>query len=294
MGICSSLFVETKYTASTKFIIVNMLSNNEYIADTMLNAASDIAGSFVEIADEEVALGAAVDAGKLDEYFGCSKPEAIKKVSSMISAKKTSQDSPIFTVTATSTNKTDVFKVITAFQMIVPDVVKKLNTIEEGDKVTTTAKSVSSITLVEQISEINPPIVRNVALGALAAFVIAYFVCLVIYICDTKVYDEHSVKNNFDAPVIGSIPKWGDEKKNQAFSSRDYTGKVLCSKTPFAVSEAFNTIRTNLCYSVVNSECPAYAITSDFSGVGKSVVSVNVAISLAMLGKTWYNKMENI
>ena len=285
MGVYSAVFVETKYTASAKFTIVNMLSNNEYIADTMINAASDIADIFVEIADENIAVGAAVDAGKLDEYFGCTKLEAIKKVSSMISARKESAESPIFTITATSTNKNDVYVVITALQMIVPDVVKQLNTIEEGDKVTTTAKAVSTITLVDQVSEVNPSTVRNVLVGTMAAFLITYFICLVIYICDTKVYDEHTIKNNFDAPVIGLIPKWGEEKKSISLSVRDYSDKVLNESTPFAVSEAFNTLRTNICYCAVNSKCPVYAVTSDFSGAGKSVVSVNLARSLSMLGK---------
>jgi Mrp family chromosome partitioning ATPase len=70
-----------------------------------------------------------------------------------------------------------------------------------------------------------------------------------------------------------------------AGDKRDYRGKLLTSSTPFGVTEAFNTLRTNLCYSTAAEKCPVFAVTSDFSGAGKSVISANVAISLAMLGK---------
>lgn len=66
---------------------------------------------------------------------------------------------------------------------------------------------------------------------------------------------------------------------------RNYKGKLLTSSTPFGVTEAFNTLRTNLCYATAAEKCPVFAITSDFSGVGKSVISANVAASFAMLGK---------
>lgn len=298
LGAYSAFLVETRYTASAKYTVVNILSNNEYIADTMINAASDIAGIFVEIADENIAVSAAVEAGKLDEYFGCSKAEAVKKVSAMISASKESDESPIFTVTATSGNKNDVYMVITAFQQIVPSVVTELNRITIDDKVSTTAKPVSVITLTEQVSEINPSVVRNTVMGAMVGFVISYLIAFVIFVCDTKVYDESTIKRYFDHPVLGTIPSWGDvkNKKKRGFlifgknvkkinTVRDYSEKILSNKTPFAVSEAFNSLRTNICYLTSDSRCPVYAITSDFSGVGKSVLSVNVALSFAMLGK---------
>ena len=121
-------------------------------------------------------------------------------------------------------------------------------------------------------------------------------ICFFIFINDTKVYDDATIKEHFTAPVIGVIPEWnlpGQENNSQrnkkrsnlSGDKRDYKGKLLTSSTPFGVTEAFNTLRTNLCYSTAAEKCPVFAITSDFSGAGKSVISANVAASLAMLGK---------
>lgn len=297
-GAYSALFVKTKYSASAKYTVVNMLSNTEYIADTMISAASNIAGVFVEVADENIAVSAAVDEGELDKYFGCTKEEAIVTVSKMVSAKKQSEDSPLFSITITAEKKEDVLAVITAFQKIIPGIITQMNTIGEEDQVTTTAKPVSVVNSIDNVEEINPSVVRNAIVGFVAAFVIVYFICFIIYIRDTKVYDDYTVKSNFNYPVIGVIPVWDDgegdkksrlrnfgKKINPQKIERDYRGKLLNAQTPFAVAEAFNSLRTNLCYSVTDVTCPVYSVTSDFSGAGKSVVSVNIATSLAMLGK---------
>lgn len=62
--------------------------------------------------------------------------------------------------------------------------------------------------------------------------------------------------------------------------------KVLVDKrSPFALSESFKTIRTNILYTGKNEKCPVYGITSSFGGSGKSVIIANLAQSFAQLGK---------
>ncbi len=62
--------------------------------------------------------------------------------------------------------------------------------------------------------------------------------------------------------------------------------KVLVNKrSPFALSESFKTIRTNILYTGKNEKCPVYAVTSSYSGSGKSVIVANLAQSFAQLGK---------
>lgn len=64
-----------------------------------------------------------------------------------------------------------------------------------------------------------------------------------------------------------------------------YAGKLLDDDTPFAINEAFRTLRTNLSYTSGGDSCPVYAITSCFSGSGKSLTISNLAISFAKLNK---------
>ena len=302
LGAYTMLFTKTKYSATAKFNVVNVFPETTYIADTMINAASSIAGIYVEAAKENVVVSAAVDYndGALIKHFGLDRSKTIAKVSSMISASKDSAESSIFSITVTSTDKDDVFAVITAIQATTAESLADMNNIaniigdndENINKITTTARPVS---LVEDpdadIRIINPSVTKSAILGAMIGFVCSYVICFIVYISDTKVYDAEIIDTNFSAPIIGTIPVWSDEtsaeksKKNKNARSRNYTGKLLSEHAPFAVSEAFATLRTNICYSSAYEKCPVYAITGDFSGAGKSLISVNTAISLAMLGK---------
>ena len=62
--------------------------------------------------------------------------------------------------------------------------------------------------------------------------------------------------------------------------------RMLDDKTPFAIKEAYNQLRTNLMYTAKDSdECPVYAVTSAEAGDGKSTVISNLAISFAQADK---------
>ncbi len=289
-------FTRTKYSASSKFNVVNVLSNNEYIDATMLAAAADIATNCVDIIRENVVISTAVDKHRLDKTLGVDREEAITKVASMVSASKSSSDSAIFTVTVTTYDMQLTYDVICAIHDVLPGVVEDLYTVTDNSKISTTIKTLAKTETINDVREVRSSALEYALIGMAAAFIISYVVAFLVYINDTKIYDESTVKARFDSPVIGVIPDWeahsdskksGRKKKKTIIlgSNRDYTGKLLCKDTPFAVSEAFNTLRTNLCYSTAAEKCPAFAITSDFSGAGKSVISANVALSLSMLGK---------
>ena len=71
--------------------------------------------------------------------------------------------------------------------------------------------------------------------------------------------------------------------------NRNYNGKLLSDSTPFAISEAFKMLRTNLFYTSKGEKCPVYAITSTYASSGKSLVISNVAVSLLSLIKRFFS-----
>lgn len=77
-----------------------------------------------------------------------------------------------------------------------------------------------------------------------------------------------------------------DNKKssNNSFS-RDDQKKILCADSPFVVKEAYNSIRTNLLFIQQGEKCPVFVITSPAQNNGKSINSINLAISFAQMGK---------
>ena len=65
----------------------------------------------------------------------------------------------------------------------------------------------------------------------------------------------------------------------------DYENKLLNENTPFHITEAFKTLRTNVYYTSNDEKCPVYAITSAFAHAGKSVIISNLALSFAQMEK---------
>ena len=68
--------------------------------------------------------------------------------------------------------------------------------------------------------------------------------------------------------------------------SRDYTNVIITDKTDFSLVEAYKTTRTNLTYSLMNTEekCKKIIFTSSIPSEGKTVSCINTAIAFGMAG----------
>lgn len=83
--------------------------------------------------------------------------------------------------------------------------------------------------------------------------------------------------------------KLGKNKKNKSSNnmgfSRDDQKKMLNTNSPFVVKEAYNAIRTNLLFTTQGEKCPIFVVTSPTANNGKSINTINLAISFAQMGK---------
>jgi capsular exopolysaccharide synthesis family protein len=79
--------------------------------------------------------------------------------------------------------------------------------------------------------------------------------------------------------------KLGKNKKNLNAFDRSDIRKILKADSPFAVKEAYNTVRTNLLFTNKGNTSPVYIITSPLPNDGKSINCLNLAISFAQMGK---------
>ena len=78
-----------------------------------------------------------------------------------------------------------------------------------------------------------------------------------------------------------------NKKKKRAISAHaaiNYKGKLLNDQTPFAVAEAFKSMRTNLLYTT-NQKCPIFGIVSSYQATGKSLIAANLAIAFSQMNK---------
>lgn len=287
------LFTPLTYSASAKFYVSNQSQSSAIIDNSTLNAASSVTADCVELIKvSDTMMSNIVDSKGLDTVLGMDAAAAKNYVKSHVSASKSGEDSRIFVITVNTPDKAYTAEIMTALKETIPT---ELVSVLKPEESALNLKISSLETEINVYPVKDNPVTAGI-LGGGAAFIVAFIICFFIFINDTKVYDDSTIKEHFTAPVIGVIPEWtlpgqdntSARKKRRsvlAGDKRDYRGKLLTSSTPFGVTEAFNTLRTNLCYSTAAEKCPVFAVTSDFSGAGKSVISANVAISLAMLGK---------
>ncbi len=299
-GAYSMVFEETTYSITVRFYVKNILTTSGYITEGMLTAGAKIADSCVDVANTEYLVVMAFEHFSLDEYFKAPESATMPYVKSMIRAGKTSSESQEFYVVITSKNPEDTLKVAEAVKGAMDYVVKSITTDAE-DSVSAPGLLITKDVpkTVDGVSANKPSALKMALIGAAAGVILSYVVFLIIYINDTKVYDEDTIKSNFKYPILASIPQWISEadleaqkisRKKLLFrdvskTTRKYCDKLLNDKTPFAITESFKLLRTNLMYSTTAEGTPVFAVTSDFSGSGKSIVTSNLAIAFAQFGK---------
>lgn len=74
---------------------------------------------------------------------------------------------------------------------------------------------------------------------------------------------------------------WNRKKKDNAFRLQKADENLLTEASPFAVREAYKTMRTNLMFSIPGEKCRKILITSANQHEGKSITAVNLGIAFA-------------
>lgn len=62
--------------------------------------------------------------------------------------------------------------------------------------------------------------------------------------------------------------------------------RLIDDNTPFAITEAYRSLYTKVLYLPIEDKCRKIAITSAFSGEGKTYISINLSITLAKNSET--------
>lgn len=293
LGVYRHVTTVPTYTSSVSFF-VNGLSmstdGTQHVNPGNSTAALTLAESFqISIKSRDV-VSKAVAVLPADEKY-----EDISEVAAraMMSA---SLDVQILTLRVTHPDPDVAYEVAKAMEKVAPKALdSQVGLVSSMDDENS---GVSVVKVIENAEKDVTPSSKNTVTFALIGFILGavavYVIAFLRAFFDRTVYTEEELKANFDLPVIGQIPVWNSDgqaasakklKRSDAINHRDYDGRILTAKTPFAVSEAFKLLRTNICYTANNGGCAVYGITSAHAGEGKSIVAANTAISFAQMGK---------
>ena len=112
-------------------------------------------------------------------------------------------------------------------------------------------------------------LVLGLALPAAVMFCISFF--------NTKLRSKADVEQALTIPVLGEIPSKPEEKANEDV--------IVTATGTDVVTEAFRILHSNIPFFLNGSDKKVIQTVSTVPGEGKSYVSVNLALSLAYLGK---------
>ena len=119
-------------------------------------------------------------------------------------------------------------------------------------------------------------IVVGLVLGAGIAFLVEYL--------DKRIKDEKTLEQVSGLPVLASVPVvgrgWKSDKKGRRSAEA-----VGFERSGSGLLEAFRTLRSTLQYFDVEDSLRTIVVTSGLPQEGKTVTTVNLAISLALSGK---------
>jgi len=151
----------------------------------------------------------------------------------------------------------------------------------------TNAGSVQTIGTAEPAtSPSSPNVAKNSAIGFCIGFIIAVVIAFLLDLLDTTLKSANILTENFGLVNLGQIADISSNKdKKDLKNDIRKTHTILDNNIPFYFVEAFKLIRTNIMFSMSTTNNNILAICSSGAGEGKSVVSTNIAISLAQTGK---------
>lgn len=256
------------YQARISFYVY---SNPEYVTDTGVNlstneisSAKSLLDSYMQILKSTTFLNKVIDALDLEQYGYTAT-----YLKSHIGASAVS-NTTVFYVNVLDENPILAMEIANTIGELAPSEIIRI------------VKSGGIQVLDEAVLPTTPysatSVFKYALLGGAAGFIIVAFIAMLKGLLDTTVRRKYEIEDMFTIPIIGTVPLVIPQKNQKV-------DVILGKESPFVIKEAYNDIRANLLYTARGQKCPVYAITSADTNEGKSLNSLNIAISYAQIGK---------
>jgi len=136
---------------------------------------------------------------------------------------------------------------------------------------------------VAPVRPFTPQTRRNLVLALVVGLVLGAGLAFLIEYLDKRVKDEKTLERVTGLPVLASVPAVGGKWKDTKRGTRS-NGVVGFEGSSSLLLESFRTLRSSLQYFDVDRTLNSIVITSGLPQEGKSVTTVNLAVSLALSG----------
>lgn len=124
---------------------------------------------------------------------------------------------------------------------------------------------------------ISPKPKRSAAIGAILGLVLGIAIAFLIEKLDTRLHDRHQVAQITNMPLLGRIGRISSEALAKS-------PLVVLTEADSRAAEAIRMLRSNLQFASLGEENRVLMVTSPLKSEGKSLLSANLAASLALAG----------
>ena len=298
--VVTAFFISPTYEATATFYVnnssISIGSTSYSISAGELSASSTLVNTYLRILQSRTTLEDVIEKGN----FPYNYEELREMLTTVVDS-----SSATFDATITSKSPTEAERIVNTFTEVLPD---RIAEIVDGSSV----RIIDYAIIPEHRA--GPSYIKALIIGFLAGAVLAAgFIGWRFVINeqnDVTVHSSDELRQLYPkVKVLAMIPDmrlsqkkgyyyssyYGDksEEKNRKHKSSSGHNKGKSSKLPicenlsFAAKEAFKRLRTNLimCFPREDTSCHLIGVTSAQPSDGKSTISLNLAFSLAELGK---------
>lgn len=187
----AQMFVTPAYEANALFYVNNStfsLSSAVKISTGELNAASDLVDTYVAILQSRANMELVIEESGVDYTY--------EQLREMVSAKAVNSTG-LFQVTVRSKNPEEARTLANTIAVILPD---KISDIVTNSSVEVVDYAVTPHT------RVSPSYMKYAAVGLLLGMVLCSAIVLLRSYFDDVIHDEDYLLQNFDAPVLATIP----------------------------------------------------------------------------------------
>ena len=292
------------YTSSVSLYVKN--TTNKATADSVsagdLSAAKTIASTYIAVLEDDVVMETI--GSKLLEKYGADKVGQYLVLEADGDTVNINTDSIRNCITIEQVNKTELLKIsaTTPSAEISADICTFITEYAPEQ-----LRRVVGAGSVENVGRIKvprysdgskvPATARN---GLILGIILALLIIYIRYMLDNTVTGGESIKAKYDLPMLAEVPFYDVEgngktkQKNNLINrikfklnkdkqiERQVRSTIADVNVPFIVTEAYNTLRTNImfAFSTNDSKSNIAVISSSLAGEGKSTSSANLAISM--------------
>lgn len=270
-------FIDKTYTASSQFYVSTAESSTATLSD--LDYAQKIAETYINFLNTRQFYSQVLELSGL--------PLSIAELREMTEIKAV-PNTEIFTITLTSNNPDDSYRLVKSMEIIVPKLIEKI-------------KTNSTIYVVDPVvyptSPSGPNLILNTLLGGIICGFLTFFLSVLKEILNLKVINQEDLLKHYDIPLLGCIPDFlaanSNRQRRILLELKDFLirgenlikpKKVQNLQNSFLVTESYKTLRTNLRFSIRKEGCKKILVTSPSPEDGKSTISINLSTAISQAG----------